>query len=254
MKKIGFTIGIGEKQYSINQVYAKYIANAGFEPIAILPVSNMETMAELCDGLLLPGGKDLNPIYYGDDNRSSINVDPEKDAFERKALHVFKSVKKPIFGICRGFQLMVREYMFHHEEIKQLRYAQGISNHSLASARDVERSIPTHSVVANMSILYGDTSHSEADDKAKIFVNSIHHQALLYQALLSTGGRRGRFASGDDVLEVAAATEFGVDRTATHIIIEGVNIVWDGCRMASCQWHPEELNDIKLIQHFFNEE
>ena len=58
MKKIGFTIGLGAKQYSINQVYAQYIANAGFEPIAILPISNMATMAELCDGLLLPGGKD----------------------------------------------------------------------------------------------------------------------------------------------------------------------------------------------------
>ena len=249
MKKIGFLLGIGEKQYSINKTYAQYIANAGFEPIAIAPVNHMATMANICDGLLLPGGKDLNPIYYGDDNRSSINVDPEKDAFERKALHVFKSVKKPIFGICRGFQLMVREYMFHHEEISQLRYAQGISNHSLSSARDVERSIPTHNVVANMLTLYGDTSRSEANDKAKIFVNSIHHQALL-----STAGRRSRFASGDDVLTITAATEFGIDKLATHIIVEGVGITWDDCRMASYQWHPEELNDVKLIQHFFNEE
>ncbi len=246
MKKIGFTIGIGEKQYSINQTYAKYIANAGFEPIAILPINNVETMAELCDGLLLPGGKDLNPIYYGDDNRSSIAVDPVKDAFERKALHVFKAVKKPIFGICRGFQLMVREYMFHHEKIRQLRYTQGIAGHSLASARDVERSIPTHNVTVDMQLLYGDDSYSEDNNKKKIFVNSIHHQALL-----STGGTKNAFVDKADILEIAAGTEFGVDKTATHFIVEGVNIIWDGCRLRAVQFHPEEMNDIKLIQHFF---
>ena len=252
MKKIGFLLGIGEKQYSINKVYPQYIANAGFEPIAISPVSTIATMAEMCDGLLLPGGKDLNPIYYGDDNRSSISVDPAKDAFERKALHIFKSAKKPIFGICRGFQLMVREYMFHHEEIKQLRYAQGIANHSLASSRDVDRSIPTHNVTANMRILYGDDGHAETDDKAKMFVNSIHHQALL-----STNHLKSAFVDSlvkTDILEIAAGTEFGVDRAATHFIVEGVNIIWDGCKMRSVQWHPEELNDVKLIQHFFNEE
>lgn len=249
MKKIGFLLGIGEKQYSINKVYAQYLANAGFEPVAISPVNTIATMAEICDGLLLPGGKDLNPIYYGDDNRSSINVDPEKDAFERKALHIFKSAKKPIFGICRGFQLMVREYLFRHENIKQLRYAQGVAHHSLASSRDVERSIPTHNVIADMRILYGSDGYLESDDKTKIFVNSIHHQALL-----STGGTKSEFIEKDDILEIAAATEFGVDKLATHIIVEGVNIIWNGCRCAGVQWHPEELNDVKLIQHFFNQE
>ena len=249
MKKIGFTIGIGEKQYSINQAYAKYIANAGFEPIVITPVNNMEVMAELCDGLLLPGGRDVEPTFYGDDNRSSIAVHPVKDAFERKALHIFKDAKKPIFGICRGFQLMVREYIFHHEEIKQLRYAQGIANHSLASSRDVERSIPTHNVTADMRILYGDDSYSETDDKTKIFVNSIHHQALL-----CTNHLKSEFVDGTDILEIVAGTEFGVDKTATHFIVEGVNIMWNGVRCAGVQWHPEELNDVKLIQHFFNQE
>ena len=138
--------------------------------------------------------------------------------------------------------------MFHHEKIRQLRYAQGIANHSLASSRDVERSIPTHNVTADMRILYGDDGYIETDDKTKIFVNSIHHQALL-----STGGRKSDFVDGDDLIEIAAATEFGVDRTATHIIVEGVNIVWDGCKMRSVQWHPEELNDVKLIQNFFND-
>ena len=249
MQKIGYLLGIGEKQYSINKVYAQYIANAGFEPIAISPVNTIATMAELCDGLLLPGGRDLNPVYYGDDNRSSINVQPEKDAFERKALHIFKDAKKPIFGICRGFQLMVREYLFHHEKIKQLRYAQGIANHSLASSRDVERSIPTHNVVADMRILYGDDNHVENDDKAKIFVNSIHHQALL-----CTNHLKSEFVDKTDILEIAAGTEFGVDKTATHFIVEAVNIMWNGCRLASVQWHPEELDDVKLIQHFFNQE
>ena len=240
MKKIGFTLGIGRAQYSINQVYAQYIANAGFEPIAITPVNNMDTMAELCDGLLLPGGKDLNPIYYGDNNTNSIGVDPEKDAFERHALHTFREASKPVFGICRGFQLIAREFMLEFD-VKALTYKQGISGHSLASARDIDRSIPSHKVNANNKVLYG-----EGDESGEIFVNSIHHQGLTQRAKLREHKVRG------SSLEVVAATDFGTSATEHYIIIEGVDINWGGAKMRAVQFHPEEMNDIALIQHFFN--
>ena len=245
MKKIGFTLGIGKAQYSINQVYAQYIANAGFEPIAITPVNNMSTMAELCDGLLLPGGKDIEPTYYGEDNTNSIGVDPEKDAFERLALHTFREAGKPVFGICRGFQLISREFILEFD-VTALTYKQGISGHSLASARDVDRSIPTHGVIADKHTLYGEGRTEN------MFVNSIHHQALTTRSKTTefpvVNTLRERVAK----LDIIARTEFGVGATEHHTIIEGVDINWGGSRLAGVQFHPEEMNDIKLIQHFFD--
>ena len=35
-----------------------------------------------CDALLLPGGGDLDPARYGQENRGSLDIDPERDALE----------------------------------------------------------------------------------------------------------------------------------------------------------------------------
>ena len=188
MKKIGITIGLGAKQYSINQVYIRYISNAGFEPIVITPLNNMDTMVELCDGLLLPGGRDVEPTHYGENNVSSIACDPLKDAFERLALHTFREASKPVFGICRGFQLISREFMKEFD-FKTFTYRQGISGHSLASSRDIDRSIPSHKVLADKSRLYGE------GDVEEMFVNSIHHQAVTMRTVSTEYRIAGKPAS-----------------------------------------------------------
>ena len=236
--KIGFPLSESSTQFFINQVYPEFIANAEFEPIPITPANNIEAMVELCDGLLLPGGKDLEPTYYGDENTYSLSVDPKKDAFERALLYAFKDAKKPIFGICRGFQLIVREFMVLHE-LKGFEYSQGITGHSVASARDMDRNIPTHRVTADKDCLYG---RGGVED---MFVNSIHHQGLLAYS------KEPIMTFDKSVFTVVAKTKFSVSSTAKHSIVEGVDIKWDGVSIRGVQWHPEELNDVPIIQNFF---
>ena len=87
-------------------------------------------------------------------NTSSFSAEPEKDDFERKLLHAFIAEGKPVFGICRGFQLIIREWLNSHEaqisaDYDKLVFYQNISNHSLVETRNVSRSTPTHYVFTN---------------------------------------------------------------------------------------------------------
>jgi putative glutamine amidotransferase len=57
-----------------------------------------------CDALLLPGGGDLEPWRYGQENTASRDLDPERDAMEMALLEQFTVQRKPVLGICRGMQ------------------------------------------------------------------------------------------------------------------------------------------------------
>ena len=58
----------------------------------------------LGDALLLPGGGDLEPWRYGQENTASRNLDPERDEAELALLQDFTAAGKPVLGICRGLQ------------------------------------------------------------------------------------------------------------------------------------------------------
>jgi putative glutamine amidotransferase len=59
------------------------------------------------DGLLLQGGADMSPKSYGE---SPINPmwagDEIRDAYEIELFHEFVTQGKPVFGICRGHQVI----------------------------------------------------------------------------------------------------------------------------------------------------
>lgn len=60
-----------------------------------------------CDGLLLPGGGDIDPKLYGQAATEKCGKPfPLRDAVEMKMLEAFLPTGKPILGICRGEQVM----------------------------------------------------------------------------------------------------------------------------------------------------
>lgn len=59
-----------------------------------------------CAGLLLCGGGDIDPSRYGQPDRGSQPPDPVRDRAEMELFHAFFQAGKPIFGICRGMQLI----------------------------------------------------------------------------------------------------------------------------------------------------
>ena len=58
------------------------------------------------DGLLLPGGGDITPAFFGQKNQGSKNIDVELDILQLQALELFLTWKRPVFGICKGMQVI----------------------------------------------------------------------------------------------------------------------------------------------------
>lgn len=61
--------------------FANYVAAltaCGAEPVISMTLSDADT----CDGLLIPGGADVNPVLYGQENTASEGIDDSRDADE----------------------------------------------------------------------------------------------------------------------------------------------------------------------------
>ena len=67
----------------MHQTYTQAIFNAGGIPMITCDVC-AEEMADLCDGLLLSGGADMDPDLYGEEPlNDSVKPLPERTAFEK---------------------------------------------------------------------------------------------------------------------------------------------------------------------------
>lgn len=61
---------------------------------------------ELYDRLILPGGGDIDPSRFGQENNGSTRIDQELDEQQFSIFWQFYDAGKPILGICRGCQLI----------------------------------------------------------------------------------------------------------------------------------------------------
>ena len=58
------------------------------------------------DGLILSGGGDIDPAYYGQENKGCFGVDAARDEAEFRLIEAYLREGKPILGICRGHQIL----------------------------------------------------------------------------------------------------------------------------------------------------
>ncbi len=58
------------------------------------------------DGVLMPGGGDVDPARFGAENRGSTRIDTELDRVQFAVLDRFVRAGKPVMGICRGHQVI----------------------------------------------------------------------------------------------------------------------------------------------------
>lgn len=58
------------------------------------------------DGLIIPGGGDIDPARYGEKNEGSRDISLYDDDLQMDAVARFSAVEKPIMGICRGSQIL----------------------------------------------------------------------------------------------------------------------------------------------------
>lgn len=136
---------------------------------------------------------------------------------------------------------MVRSYLFEYAP-KNMFFYQHINGHSLVNERGIARDVPSHSVLANINALYGETDV----EVANIYVNSIHHQAFVANSKVLYNKQKN-----GDYLKALATTTFGI-KNATDVVVEAVDIQLRGASFRGVQWHPEELKDTVLLRNFFN--
>lgn len=109
------------------------------------------------DALLLPGGGDLEPWRYGQENTASRGLEPERDEAELELLAEFTAAGRPVLGVCRGLQAI---NVFFGGTLLQ-----DISGHSAVDGADRLHRVRTAS------------SPLRAVCGEEALVNSAHHQA-----------------------------------------------------------------------------
>lgn len=100
------TNGAEPRDLWLNDFYCEAVDNAG-AVIVITGERSSEDYADLCDGLILSGGADIEPEFFGETIlNDSVRTDPKRTAFEYPLAKAFIDRKKPILTICRGFQVL----------------------------------------------------------------------------------------------------------------------------------------------------
>ena len=99
----------------VEQSMAHWLMSGGALPVMVpSPMGstargdiNVNDYAQWLDGLVLHGGADVWPGSYGEAPlQDAWHGDRIRDEYEKALLHAFVKAGKPVFGVCRGLQLI----------------------------------------------------------------------------------------------------------------------------------------------------
>ena len=199
----------GRDSYWMLPGYFLALEEAGAVPV-MLPLTAEEAelrrLVETLDGFLIAGGQDVCPSVYGEEQKPTCaETCPERDAMETALLRLLWEVDKPVFGICRGLQ-MLNAYLGGTLYQDLLTEHPSETNHRMAAPYDRAEHPVTLKKDAPLYALLGQET---------IGVNSCHHQAIRQLAphLLPMA------IAPDGLIEAVCAPE--------------KRFVW------AVQWHPE---------------
>ena len=195
---------------SCPETYLAALENAGADPI-LLPVYDdaeaLRSYVSLCDGFVLPGGIDINPLTYGEDPHPKLQSN--KLEFDECELHFIRIVlesKKPMLGICRGSQILnVAFGGTLYQDIDSM--VEGVQQHN---QEEVTPGATCHRIRIEEGSILAELYGPEAK------VNSFHHQAV------------------KDLGAGLKASAHAFDG-----IVEGFQAV-DYPFVVGVQWHPEQ--------------
>ena len=179
------------------QSMAHHVMSAGLLPI-VLPMGTdalpLEAMVEQIDGLLLTGGSDLAPESYGETAlRPEWAGDAVRDEYEIALLRACLARDKPVYGICRGAQVMnvaLGGTLYQDITLQQ----PGTLVHRDWNMYDANRHDVEFAPESRLARVYGCT-------RARI--NSVHHQGIKDVA---EGLAVEAWAPEDDVIEALRYT------------------------------------------------
>ena len=175
--------------------YVNAITRLGAELISV----DKDADPGIFDGLLLPGGGDVEPSRYRCEDQGSQPPDLERDDLEFTVLERFVKAGKPVMGICRGCQVV--NVFFGGTLIQDIK-----SNMRHPRLEGVKEQLHPVSCMDGsvMAKLYG----------KECIINSSHHQAA------------DRLGNG---LVITAVAPDGIPEALEHVTLP----------IICTQWHPE---------------
>lgn len=200
------------KRIYLNNQYLEEIIRSGGIPYIIPMSSDQKTVYDIIkniDGLILSGGSDIDPKYYGQSNSGkSVGISEFMDECEAVLVRLAVEDDLPILGICRGMQAL---NIFCGGSMMQ----DIPSEKGFAVCHRLEKpEVAYHSITVEKESPLSDTigfgTHT---------VNSYHHQAVKN-----------------------IAPEFSVAATAEDGIVEAIYHK-NKKFILGIQWHPERNHD-----------
>ncbi|MGG3466848.1 gamma-glutamyl-gamma-aminobutyrate hydrolase family protein [Neobacillus pocheonensis] len=195
----------------VHHDYHKSVAANGGIPI-ILPYINQEIaieMLSLCDGIILSGGEDVDPQFYGQDPQLHLGPTiPERDLVEIAIVKYAIQNNIPLLAICRGVQIL--NVAFGGTLIQDI---PSLLEDPIQHSQKIDRSRDTHWVTISK-----DSKLFQVIGSERVRVNSLHHQAI------------------DNV-----ASNLRIVAQAADGVIEAVESIHPTTFMVGVQWHPESM-------------
>ena len=207
--------------------YTTAVVKGGGLPFLIpldYPLDELSVIRDSYDGLVLIGGGDVDIARYGGKDHPSLDeVWPVRDELECRLANLAYDTDWPVFGICRGVQVMIvaaggKLYSDIQDQVPNVRF-----QHRQTSA------VPRDYIAHKVNILPGTLLHRILE-KDTVEVNSFHHQAV------SEPGKR---------MVITAYSEDGIP--------EGLELPGHPFALG-VQWHPECMqtfdDHMKLFRAF----
>lgn len=217
----------------VTQDYSEALSLAGAIPLIMPYIESriedeqfIKEFLDEVDGVVLPGGSDIDPALYDSYPEKHLgNISPERDRWELKILELAMEMKKPILGICRGFQLM---NIYYGGSLK----VDVCGNNDDSKIPHMALMVPKYYKTHKLEIKAGSRLAQIFKDE-EVAVNSYHHQAV------------NKVGEG---LKVSAVAPDG--------FIEGIEDP-SYPYLVGVQWHPEMMAardpvQLKLFQDFVN--
>jgi putative glutamine amidotransferase len=197
--------------------YVASLEQAGADVRQLQPDADaLPAALDTCDGVLLTGGADVDPVEYGDAERhASLELDPARDRYELALARAALDRNVPLFAICRGAQVLnVAGGGTLVQDIPS--QVPGALPHSLTVPPNQPYTL-AHEVWIDRDTVLGALLGERMTEKDACEVNSRHHQAV------------------KDI-----AKGFSVSATAPDGIIEAIED--PAARFCvGVQWHPENF-------------
>ena len=159
----------------INYTYINAVLKAGGLPIIIPVIKDEKHLVDIgeylniVDGLIFTGGEDVSSIYFNEEPVKEVDfICHDRDLTEMELFNKAYERGLPIFGICRGIQLL---NIALGGDIYQDIYTQASNVIGHTCGDNVQEGYHTINILED-SLLY------EIFHKGKLVVNSQHHQAV----------------------------------------------------------------------------